>query len=193
MSDILALLSGLVMISVAFIYLKQVYDGKSIPNPATWIIWFAAMALNTSTYYFISHQSILAVLTPGSITLGILVILIYSSSKGRIGKVGFVEIVVLIASVITGIFWGITKDSALANLILQGIFLISFIPTVVGLLKGELKEGTASWNAAVLSYLLLIASVLTSTEWDWVQLAYPILNGVIGNGSVALIARLRRK
>jgi len=191
-SEILSILSGLMMAGVIAFYLRQVVNASSIPNPATWFIWFVVLGLNTVTYYFVSRGNIWRVITPAVTTAGILVILIYAFAKGRIGKVGTVEVVCLCLATVIGIFWKTTKDSNLSNLMLQIVLLISFVPTVVGLLRGNLREKSPPWDLAVLSYSLLIISILIGRSWTWIQLAHPIINGIVGNGSIAFIVRWKR-
>ena len=193
MSETLATLSGLVMIVVVVFYFMQVAGGSSTPNPATWFIWLVVMAMNVVTYYFVSNGNFWPVLTPSIITLGILLIFIYSFNKGRLGKLGWMEWMTLGLAVVVGIFWQVTKDGTASNLMMQIILLIAFVPTVIGVISGKLKEKPLSWITAVISYVLLIASILCNDDWTWVQLAYPFFNGIVGNGSVALATQARRK
>lgn len=193
MSELFSVLSSVTMISVIFIYFGQVIGGVSTPNPATWITWFVVMAINTVTYYFVSQGSIWQILTPFVITCGILIILVFSLVKGKFGRIGTIDVIILSLSVVVGIFWKITRDPIASNLLMQVILVVSFVPTVVGLLKGRLREKSLSWNLAVLSYGFLIASIVSSSEWNWTQLAYPFLNGIVGNGSVAITAILTKK
>jgi hypothetical protein len=179
------------MVAVAVTYLLQVIRGSSIPNPATWFIWLVVMVLNTVTYYFVSKRNVWVVLTPSIITLGMLVILGYSTYTGRIGKVKRVEVVCFLLAVVVGTFWLTTRKAVISNLMMQIVLAISFVPTIIGLLKGELREKALPWNLAVLSYCFLIASILVGSEWTWVQLAFPAVNGIVGNGSVALITKFK--
>lgn len=193
MSEMFSVLSSLVMVAVVFVYFSQVVGNASTPNPSTWITCFGVMAMNTVTYYFVSQQSVRQIMTPLVITCGMLIILAFSLVKGKFGRVGAIDILILLLSVFVGILWKITKDPVVSNLFMQAILLFSFVPTVVGLWKGRLREKSLSWNLAVLSYCFLIASILSSPGWNWVQLAFPFINGVIGNGSVAVTIFLTKK
>jgi len=193
MSETFSVLSGLVMVAVVFIYFSQVVGNASTPNPSTWVTCFGVMAMNTVTYYFVSQHSIRQIMTPLIITCGMMIILAFSLVKGKFGRIGSVDILIFLLSVFVGILWKITEDPVVSNLFMQAILLLSFVPTVVGLWKGRLREKSLSWNLAVLSYCFLIASILSSPGWNWVQLAFPFVNGVIGNGSVALTIFLIRK
>jgi hypothetical protein len=189
-SELLSVLSGVAMLVFVVMYLRQIVLGASTPNPGTWIIWSTVMAMNTASYYFVVGENLWTVLMPVIITLGTLAILAYSCVAGRLGRVGAIEIIVLLLAGAVGIFWATTRDPVASNVMMQIVLIVSFIPTVVGLLRGELRETHLSWDCAVLSYGLLIASVLCTSNWTWVQLAFPFLNGIVGNGSVAIAARM---
>jgi hypothetical protein len=193
MSDLFSSLSGLTMAIVAFVYFAQVVSGASTPNPATWLIWLVAMTMNTITYYFVSHGNVLQIITPLVITCGILLIVLFSLVKGKFGRVGAVDMVVLFLSCVVGIFWKTTGDPVVSNLMMQIILVISFVPTLVGLIKRRLREKSLSWNLAVLSYCFLIVSIVSGSSWTWAQLAYPFFNGIVGNGSVAIASILTKK
>ena len=114
-------------------------------------------------------------------------------AKGEFVKLGRLDYVVILMVVIIGVFWQTTGDPITANLLLQLILLISFYPTVRGLLRRELREKPLPWNLAVISYVLLISAILI--DWKsgaWLELIHPIVNGIIGNGSVALIANIQK-
>ncbi len=192
MQQLFSALSGAVIIATLFIYVKQVANSSSTPNPATWFITLLAIVANAATYYFVVNRNIWLMINPSIISFGILIILLYAIAKGRIGKVGWVEAITFLATLIIGVVWKMTEDSITANLLMQIILLSSFAPTVIRLARGESKEGALAWSIAVLSYTFQIASVLSGQEWNWRQLAYPIANGIIGNGSVALLAFARR-
>jgi hypothetical protein len=191
MPHLLSSASGLLMVAVTIVYLRQVIRGSSTPNPATWFIWLIVMSLNTLTYYFVSRGNIWNVLTPSAITLGVLLIFSYSFVAGKLGRVGALEVATFLLAVVVGIFWLTTNNSEASNLMMQIILLISFVPTIVGLVRGELKERALPWGLGVLSYGFLIAAILVGSEWTWVQLAYPLVNGVAGNGAVVLVIWLK--
>lgn len=193
MSEFFSVLSGLAMIGVVVFYFRQITKGQSTPNPATWIISLVVMIINTLTYYFVSQKNVWLILTPSTIILGIVLIIIYSSIVGKLGKIGVVEIIAFLLAIAVGLFWQITKNSVVSNLMMQAIFIIGVIPTVIGVAKGNLKESPVSWTIAVVSYLFLIASILSRSEWTWAQLGYPIINGIFGNASVVVIAILKNK
>jgi hypothetical protein len=193
MSELFSSLSGLTMIVAVSIYFVRVVGGTVTPNPTTWMIWLVVMTMNTVTYYFVSQGNFLQIITPLAVACGTLLVVLFSFLKGKFGKIGKIDVIVLCLSCAVGIFWKTTGDPVVSNLMMQIILLISFIPTVVGLIKGRLREKCLVWNLGVLSYCFLMVSILLSPSWTWTQLVYPFLNGVVGNGSVAVVVFLTKK
>ncbi|HRZ34343.1 MAG TPA: hypothetical protein P5276_00970 [Candidatus Paceibacterota bacterium] len=145
------------------------------------------MSINTATYYFVSDGKLLSIVTPLVTIIGMVVIMVYATKVGRMGKIGRVDTVCFILAIVVGIFWQISKDSLISNLMMQVVFMISYIPTIVGLARGRLKEKALAWNMAVASYFFLILSILSGERWTMAELIYPTINGLIGNGSIPLI------
>ena len=87
------------------------------------------------------------------------------------------------------------SESRIVSSLLQVILVISFFPTIRGLLKHELREKGLPWNLSVLAYSLMVLAILVdpTVENRAIALVYPIVNGVLGNGSVALIIWLQAR
>ncbi|MBL7021929.1 hypothetical protein ISR92_01230 [Patescibacteria group bacterium] len=176
-----------IMPLVYMTYFQQMRKGSSTPNPATWIVWFSVTVINAFTYTFIVgdiYKAMIAIVT--SFLIG--AVMLYAFVKGKFGKLGTLEKLVLLATVIIGIFWQTSGQIEIVHLLLQIILLISYVPTIVGLLKGRLKEKHLPWTIVVVAYSFQIAALLVVWNGNWVSLAYPFLNGIIGNGSVAILA-----
>jgi len=121
--------------------------------------------------------------------IGLTVIFIYALRTGKFGRLGRVEFISFALAVAIGIVWKTTGNPILANLSLQAVLMISFYPTINGLIKRELREKPLPWVLAVSAQIFQILSIVLDwqTSGGWPSLVYPILNGVLGNGSVAVI------
>lgn len=65
--------------------------------------------------------------------------------------------------------------------------------TIDGLRTGVLRERTRTWDLAVCAYLLMVLTiVLDWKEGSLLMLVHPVVNGLMGKGSVALTIRLTR-
>ncbi len=172
-------------------YFKQLLKDESVPNPATWLIWLVVTILNTVTYYIVAKRNTWLSLTSIVLALVIASIFITALVKGKFSRLGLVEILSLVFALVIGVFWKITGDAALSNICLQAIFLISFYPTIHGLLTHASKEKPLPWAFASMSYALQIINVVLS-QITSVALVFPIVN-LIGNGTVGLFSYFQNR
>lgn len=149
MTETLSLLANLILVFVILIYLRQVVRSESTPNPATWLIWLIIVTMNTVSYYHVVSGNIAQWLLTFTSAIGLSAICLYSLFRGKFGRIGIVEIVSFLSAVCVGIFWQTTSNAILTNLFLQSIFLISFVPTITGLKRGQLRERAFPWDLAV--------------------------------------------
>ncbi|MBP9771608.1 MAG: hypothetical protein KBD16_01650 [Candidatus Pacebacteria bacterium] len=192
-SELLSLIAGATTVVVIATYFKQVLKNDSIPNPATWFIWLVVALLNTATYFTVVEKSFFLSMIAIVQSVGFVMFMGYALIRGKFGKVGNIELTSIALALLVGIFWQTTGDAKVSNLLLQVIFLISFYPTILGLVKQQLKEKPFPWFLAVASYALLILAILI----DWnstsaIALAFPIVN-ILGNGSIGFIALTQKR
>lgn len=193
MTEAFSLIANLLIIVVMATYLHKVVSGTTTPNTATWLIWLVVMTINTLTYYQVVGGNLKEVGISALATAGIIAIFVYSLFRGKFSRIGAIDGVVLALAIVIGAIWQTTGDAVLANLALQVVLLISFIPTAHGLVTGILRDHPLPWVIAVLSYCFQVLTVLSGAEgWTWPELAFPILNGIIGNGSVLCIIVWKR-
>lgn len=194
LSNILGALAGVTALIAYGLYLKQVIKGWSTPNPSSWLIWFIAGVINTFAYFAVVNGNIWQSLFVIAVTFSILVILIYSLFKGRFTKIKTLEIVIFLMALAIGLFWQISANDRMSNLLLQSIYVISYIPTVTGLINKTGKEHYASWVTAVISYSFATLALVLNYPGDWISFVSPVVNGILGNGVVVItILTLNRK
>ena len=162
-------------------------DHQSTPNPAAWIIWLVIDSMNCVNYFLIVGnvwQSLVSFVATGAI----IATFIYSIKNGKFSPLGWVEITAIVLAAITAIFWKTTGDIRLTNIFLQLILAISFWPIIQGIISGKVHEKPLPWLLGVLAYVWGVDAIIVKENYDWVALAYPIVSGVLGNGTVALLA-----
>jgi|GEM_PF-767149 len=187
LSDILALAASGLFLVVSLTYFLQIVRGQSTPNPATWTIWLAVSILNTITFARITdtwYQALIPATTAVCLTL----LFIYALTKAKFTPFLRAEKIALGITGLVGVLWLFSGDDKLANLLLQGILLFAFWPTVRGLLKGTAREKALPWILSVIAYGLLMSSQLINFHGNYVALVYPFVNGVLGNGVIAILA-----
>lgn len=188
MVQILSILSGLMALVVYWTYYKQVRANHSTPNPSTWAIWVIVMVINAFTYHEVLQENPIKGTLAYVTVLCMIAMFTYSLAKGKLTRLTKFDAVIFLFSSSIGVFWQLTGDAFKAQLALQVILLISFFPTIAGLLTKKAKEKPKPWVIAVGAYILSITSILWEWNGNWIELAYPIVNGIIGNGTIALIA-----
>ncbi len=186
LSLITGLLAGITILVAYGFYLKQAIKGQSTPNPSSWAIWLIVGIINTITYFSVVNN-IWQTLIAGAVTFSVAVIFVYSFWKGKFTKIKTIEKVIFVLTVIIGIFWQITSNDRVSNLILQFIYMVSYFPTVNGILNGSAKEYPVSWIIAIIAYFLSTISVLSSFNGDWISFLFPMANGLLGNGFVVFL------
>lgn len=193
LSNVLGASAGVTILIAYVFYLRQAMKGLSTPNPASWAIWLVAGTINSFTYFTVVEGNIWQSLYTIAVTFSVVVILIYSSLRGRFSPVTSLEVVTFLLALAIGVYWQMTSNDRIANLVLQAIFVLSYIPTIVGLLRGRAKESIASWLTAVIAYIMATLALLTNYPSDWIAFVSPVLNGIIGNGLVVLLIIAKKR
>jgi len=187
LTGLLSVAAGLLELASTSIYIRRLVQGKTILNTTTWLVALITMTMNTVSYIMVVHAELAEILLPILINIGIIIIFFYALLKGRFAKIDLVDTVVLGLSLVIGVIWKTTNNAELANVALQVVLLISLVPMVVGLIKGTLRDHHLPWVLSWLAYLLqTIIVLLDSSGWHWSELAFPVGNGLIGNGAIVL-------
>mgnify|MGYP007066250053 CR=1 FL=1 len=187
LSDKLALLASGIVVLVYLTYFIQMVKQKSTPNPATWSIWLIVSILNSITYVQVAdtkYQGMISV----TMTVFISLLFVYAYKKKKFTALKKVDKLALQLTGLIGLIWLVTGEEKVANILLQGVLLISFWPTIQGLRKEGAQESPAPWVLAVLAYVVLIMSMIVDFKGNYIALVYPIVNGIVGNGVVAILA-----
>jgi len=175
-------------LTVAY-YLFNLTKGKAILNPTTWIIWSFVGVLNVSTYLLLSKMDLAKSIPLIIVVGGILMVTAYAFINGQCKRPSKLDIFCGLFSVLVLTIWMITKNSIMANILLQVVFAISVIPTILGLRNGSLRETVGPWLISLIGYTFMIAHIgSTWHEHSWVELLHPIVKGFVGNGLIAYYA-----
>ncbi len=186
-SNLLGALAGVAALLAYAAYLRQALRGESTPNPASWGIWFLAGIINAFTYFSVVKGNIWQSLFVIAVTVSVGVVLCYALLKGRFSKITGVEKIIFALALCVGLFWQLTTNDRIANLLLQGIYMISYIPTLVALINARARERPTSWLIAMCSYTLATAAVASNFSGDWIAFISPVVNGLVGNGLVLTV------
>src|SRR3989344_3493625 len=182
MIQAISIIAGLFNLAAGTGYLKQVIKNESTPNPATWIIWVVVTILNAATYFAVVEENFWIALSSGVTALMIFIIFVTSLFKGKFTKLNRVDTIALVLAIGIGIFWQLSGNAIISNISLQIVFIVSFYPTIHGLLAGESKEKPISWFLGCCSYVLQILNILLNPV-TLLALVFPVIQ-LVGQGTV---------
>ena len=193
MSALFGILSGLMGLLIYALYYRQVRRGASTPNLTTWFIWVLVCWLNLATYVELARNDLfkgsMAVVSAGCMTL----LFATFVRGGRFTRFGLTDMLILILALAVMVFWQISDNAVWANLALQVCFVLSFIPTLRGLIHDQAREAPMPWLLGVVTYLLNITAIALGTDPRPAEFAFPVINGVLGNGSVLVVTLAFRR
>jgi hypothetical protein len=193
-------MASITLIPVYIVYFKQVTREESKPNPATWIIWSVVTLINTFIYEDLTQSLVKSAIAITAFAL-MTSMMIYCLLKGKFQPLKRLEklsLVSLFAALAIGIYWRQGGEIKTANVVIQIALLLSFIPTIANQIsywkkEEKLTEKHTPWTLGALAYTFQIIGLLINFDGRWEALLYPFLNGIVGNGSVAIIAIYLKK
>jgi len=185
----LSAFAGLLHILAFALYNRQMLQGTSQPNTATWTLWTFLTVLNVSSYAVMSGDWVKTIL-PLASSIACIFTFFFSLFKGKLSKVDPWDGLALGIGVISGLVWRHYKSATYANLILQASVAVSFVPTYRGVWKNPLKEKTLPWYIWSSAYILSIAVITLRWKGQYQDLVYPI-NCLILHAVVGLLTKRR--
>lgn len=189
-------LSVLLPISAALIhgtgfvlYNVQTKLGKSEPNPVSWFLWAFLATLNALSFRAMSDTVAALQFLTGSV--GCLLTFLYVLAIGRFRWPKDTEWAMFIIGMLSIVVW--RKSGAMvANMILVGSIIWSFVPTILGVWKDPHNEKPAAW------WFWTFASAITAVftyffRGGWTASMVMPITLIIAHGTVPLISTENRK
>ncbi len=190
-SAVLGVIAGLVHFSAYALYLRQVLRGASKPNAATWTLWTFLAVLNSASYLAMCRDPAKAA-TPIAGALACAVILTVSVWKGRLTRLAVFDRGILAIGLSAAAVWWVSRSATWANLLLQGAFVLSNVPTYRGVWRDPSTERPLPWFGFGLAYAINILVVLMRWQDQPADLAYPVLSLLTDAGVGAAVVLRRR-
>lgn len=188
---ILGVIAGLIHIVAFLIYHRQMLQGTSKPNQATWTLWVFISTLNCISYIVMSGDIIKGLL-PIASTAACIAVFVVSLFKGKLSKLNFGDQIALMLGFASIFVWRAYRSATYANLILQICILISFIPTYRGVWKEPSNEKALPWFVWSSAYILTIIVVFLRWQGQYQDLVYPI-NCLLLHGGVGILSLRKPK
>lgn len=194
MSDVLSILASMTLLGVVWMYYHQVKASKSVPNPATWLLWTSAGFINMITYDATTGGYTTQWLISLVMTAGLGFMFCHCWWRGKFSRMGGWEYLALSGCIALALYWVLSgAEKTEINNYVQVVLVISFIPTIHKLIKRETVEAYPAWTLAVLAYGLQIFGILSDPSWRVDALWFPLINGIVGNGSVLVVIYLTKR
>lgn len=190
MTPILAVTSCVVMVSAFVLYHWQVFSGKSVPNATTWFLWATLGALSASSYFVMSGDLEKSAAALTDVTLcG--TVFIFAAWNKKFAKLVIFDYVIIFGAAGGGSFWLVSGDTDSAHIFLQIVAIISFLPTINGLLRGYTREAPYPWLLWAAAYTLSATIAILNYDGNWHTLIMPVVMGVGMHALVGSLAILK--
>ncbi len=180
-SEIFGYLSGIVILLAFIPYLRDIFLGKTKPERASWLIWGILGSIALASQY--AKGASFSLLFNGVQTFGDLFIFILAI---RYGIGGFMkrDIFALIGVAIGLVLWYLTKEAALALLI---VIFIDGTGTVLTIIKSYENPTTETMSAWILTALGGLLACIAVGKFNIILLAFPFYTFLANLGIIASI------
>jgi hypothetical protein len=183
-----ALLGGVFVVIGDGTYVIQTFRGRARPNLVTWGLWMAAplIAFGGEVTGGVGLQSVLAFTTG---FLPMLVVIAALMRRNTIWKIGKLDIVCGVLSVLALLGWLATRANDIAITLAIAADALAGVPTVIKSYRNP--ESESPW-AYVGSLAGAVITVLTISDWSFREFAFPIY--LVGlNSTLAFLILFRPK
>jgi len=170
---VLGIMAGLLHIIAFVIYNKQMLEGTSQPNSATWTLWVFLTILNATSYSEMSGDWVKSFL-PIASSLACVITFSVALFRGKFSKLDSYDMTALAIGFVSAFAWWYYQSATYANVILQLSVLISFIPTYKGVWKDSKNEKSLPWFIWAFAYVLSIVVIYMRWQGQWQDLVYPV-------------------
>lgn len=181
----LSILATLIQLAGFGIYNRQVFQGTSTPNTATWTLWAFLTVIGASTYLFATGDAVKSVLFIATAAANVGTFL-YALASGKFRRMDTWDYVAFIVGIIAGFIWWWYQSAAFANIIVTIAVGIAFFPLCRGVWKNPRVERPLPWYIWAFAYGLTTLVVILRWE-DPLDLVYPVAMLVL-HASVGVLA-----
>lgn len=184
----LVFLGAIIQLLGSITYIRDTFIGLTKPNRVTWLMWSIAPLIASSVA--VVNGETWAVLPTFMAGFGPLLIFIASfANKNAYWKLGRIDYLCGITSIIALVLWWITKKASLAivfSIVSDGI---AALPTIIKSWKYPSTETSIIYLAGL---ICVAFSFVHINDWNFISLAFPIYLIIINMFLFVLTSRLRQ-
>jgi len=192
---ILSSIAALIQMFSQLKYVHNLIKNKIILNSTTWFVVVLVQLLSTSAFYSMVSTSNPVIATSSIIAaVGVIFTFIFALTKGKFAKMETADKISLALALITTTVWFMSKSAEYASLLIQATYVIAFTPTMIGLLRGTLREKAFPWFLSSVAGGCIVAAVISSSGFtNVIGILHPLIIGVTLNGIIGVLAVLQDK
>lgn len=176
-----ALLHG----SAYVLYNIQTQLGSSSPNPVSWSIWAFIAIVNALSFRSMSRDIVSSLqFFTGSVAC--LCTVVYALYLGRYAWPTIYEWCIFVTGLLASVIWWRLRTATAANMIILGVFIISFIPTIEGVWNVPHREAPIPWILWTAAFGVTIVTIITRKAPRRSLITPSVL--LLAHGSIAILS-----
>jgi len=190
----------IVFVSAIFFYIRHmVIHPHFTPHPVTFGIWLISDIANYLTYISFSKYWLGALIMP----LGTAIIVVWGIVKLLHAKykrlktkkliLAWTDYVSVIISIVGLLIYFTTGNGKLSNIMIQVIIFMGYVSLVGNLIESKrVDEPILVWTLYCIGWSMVsITTIIGFTSW--VELVFPVINGLIGCAAILVITIRNKK
>lgn len=188
---VLGILAAVLHGAAYVLYIIQTKQGQSKPNVVSWSIWAFLATLNAFLFREVSGDTVAAL---QFFTGSVAAILTFSFAlvMGKFSWLKPIEWTMFVLGLAAAAVWWFLRSVNSAYLIVLVAFIISFIPTFMGVWRDPSKETPRSWIIWTAACVVTTTNVILLWNDEPFALLTPIVL-IFAHGSIAVLSRKKRK
>ncbi len=192
LSKVILVVASLILLSAPVVMITKIHRGHVTLNRVTFGVRSGVSIMNLITYFLGTQSDYFKSAIMFTSALSLSTIFGYSFFRGK-AKLQWYDVWALVIVVVVVIKWKSSGDAMVANLWLQTALLLSFVPSIWGVINGVLKDQPLGWFLATIAYALMTIGLLLSADARWQEFINPLCVGFVGNGALALVIVLKNR
>lgn len=189
MSVVLPVTAALISFTGFITYNVQTKLGESEPNPASWFLWAFLATMNALS--FSAMNDVVSALQFFAGSVGCIVTFFYVLIIGKFSWPTRNEWGMLVVGFVAILVWR-EYTATSANMILAGVFLWSFEPTIRGVWRNPYKEKMPAWIMWTIAFTITSVNTYLYKGGATLSMVVPVL-ATVCHGAVPLLCTERRK
>ncbi|HUC01815.1 MAG TPA: hypothetical protein VMA75_02840 [Candidatus Paceibacterota bacterium] len=175
MATVLTLVASVIFLIAFVMYNKDMLAGKTSPSIVSWALFSFITVINSSSYLVMSGDWVKTVVAFTDCFICLVTLTILLLRKGRGSKLDLPDKLILVVGALSLGAWWMFHSAMYANLILQGCYILGFLPTYRNVMKDSRNEPAAPWLIWAFAFVLSIVVVILRWEGHPADLANPIM------------------